>query len=214
MTSEEQHLLSELLEQLKQIKQVSKDPEADALIKSAANHQPDSLYLLVQKTLLQDQALLQARTHIADLNRQLQLASSKSSFLSSDPWGNSRPSMNPMMSTSTYPGSSPQGVLNPANSPFSGFLGSALTTAAGVAGGALLFQGLEGLLGGHHGMGGSGYGFNDTAYQDSLRPENVTINEYYGSDQAPEVSDAQSTFTGLDDDYGSDDGDSNSGFDI
>lgn len=40
----------------------------------------------------------------------------------------------------------------------SGFLGSALTTAAGVAGGLVAGNALMGLFSGHHGMGGDGFG--------------------------------------------------------
>ena len=86
--------------------------------------------------------------------------------------------------------------------PFSGgggignFLRSAGTTAAGVAGGAFLFEGLSGLFGGHHGgmgFGGGGMGFGGAPV------ENVTVNNYgddggYGSDSGV--------------DYDSDNGDS------
>jgi hypothetical protein len=59
------------------------------------------------------------------------------------------------------------------------FLGQAATTAAGVAAGAFLFQGIESLMG-HHGYGSP---YQDMAYQDAMRPENVTINEYYDGHQ-------------------------------
>jgi len=57
-----------------------------------------------------------------------------------------------------------------------GFLRSALTTAAGVAGGALLFQGIESLFGAGHGLGGFG----------SAAPglTETVVNNYYG-DAAP-----------------------------
>lgn len=67
----------------------------------------------------------------------------------------------------------------PPGGPFSGggglggFLRNAGQTAAGVAGGAFLFEGLQGLFGGHRGGGfGGGYGFAGAP------PETVTINEY------------------------------------
>lgn len=67
------------------------------------------------------------------------------------------------------------------------FLGTAAATAAGVAGGAFLFQGIESLLG-HHGSGG---GFFDTASATPEHVENVTINEYYdtGDDEPNPDSD-------------------------
>jgi hypothetical protein len=66
--------------------------------------------------------------------------------------------------------------------PFSGqqsglgsFLQSAGTTAAGVAGGAFLVEGLSNIFGGHHGFGGGGFGGGGGWGQPT---ENVTINNY------------------------------------
>jgi hypothetical protein len=70
-----------------------------------------------------------------------------------------------------------------------GFLRSALTTAAGVAGGALLFQGIEGLLGHHSGAFGSGLGSGyGGGYGSSVVEENVT-NNYYGGDSGTSQAD-------------------------
>jgi len=66
------------------------------------------------------------------------------------------------------------------SSGFGSFLGSAAATAAGVAAGAFLFQGIENLMG-HHDHGGGA--FSDTASDEGHQaPENVTINQYYGDD--------------------------------
>jgi uncharacterized protein len=54
------------------------------------------------------------------------------------------------------------------------FLGQAAATAAGVAGGAFLFQGVEDLLG-HHGGALSPHDIAPPA-------ENMTVNNYYGSE--------------------------------
>jgi hypothetical protein len=69
-----------------------------------------------------------------------------------------------------------------------GFLRSALTTAAGVAGGALLFQGIEGLLGHHGGAFGSGLGGYGSGYggNETIVEENVT-NNYYGDGGAQQA---------------------------
>lgn len=69
-----------------------------------------------------------------------------------------------------------QGFLGRGGQPsaMSGFLASAAATAAGVAGGALLFQGLEHLIGGAHGSGlGSGLGTGTPPVI-----EETVINEY------------------------------------
>lgn len=74
-----------------------------------------------------------------------------------------------------------QGFLGRGGQPsaMSGFLSSAAATAAGVAGGALLFQGLEHLIGGSHLSGlGTGLGTGTTPVI-----EETVINEY-GNDPA------------------------------
>ena len=89
------------------------------------------------------------------------------------------------------------------------FLGTAAATAAGIAGGAFLFQGIESLLG-HHGGGGS---FLDSAGEGGEHIDNLTINEYYGADQYPDQQSADDEFQNADfdaaddgyDDLGSDD---------
>jgi hypothetical protein len=66
-----------------------------------------------------------------------------------------------------------------------GFLRSALTTAAGVAGGALLFQGIENLLGHNAGAFGPslGAGYGGGAWGGGGAPVvNETVNNYYGND--------------------------------
>ncbi len=189
MNTEEKRLLSEFLDQLKGIRGIQKDEEALGLIKEAADSQPDALYLLVQKSLLQDQALNGAKAQIAALQRELADArrneGAAGGFLGNNPWGapTGRPASAPAPQSYTQPASVLGGM---GASPFGSFLGSAAATAAGVAGGAFLFQGLESLMG-HH---GGGYGFSDTGYMGHGGAENVTINEYYGDSAAPRTTDA------------------------
>ena len=186
MTPQEKEKLQQFLSQLNQAGGVQRDPEADAMINAAVSRQPDAAYLLVQRTLLQDQALEAAQARIADLERQAQAArpASSGSFLGgADTWGNSaRSAPAPASATperastlnaaapNPYPqagqGAYPQGqVPYPGQrqggwSRFGGggmgggggsFLGTMAATAAGVAGGAFLFQGLGNLLNNQHG---------------------------------------------------------------
>jgi hypothetical protein len=67
-----------------------------------------------------------------------------------------------------------------------GMLGNVAATAAGVAGGAFLFQGLEHLLGNHAGNGflGTQSGFNSLT-----QPVEETINNFYGSDPSKNTAD-------------------------
>jgi hypothetical protein len=71
---------------------------------------------------------------------------------------------------------------------FSSFLGQAAATAAGVAGGEFLFQGIENMFG-HHGGGGfggegfAGGGFGGERFANAGPTEDVTINNYYGPEE-------------------------------
>ncbi len=206
MTSEERRLLSEFLDQLKQAKVAIKDPDAEALISAAIARQPDAAYLLVQKALLQEQALNAAKAQIAQLQRQLEQAQARTGssggFLSSDPWAA------PTRPMSAPAGSWPSAAAQPSGSSALGsFLGTAAATAAGIAGGAFLFQGLESLLG-HHGYGGDFLNSSGTIPEPV---ENVTNNEYYGADDNSPEQDFQDAdfdvsdegFDGYSDDDGS-----------
>ena len=81
MTPQEQQQLSQFLNQLTQAKLSQKDPEAEALIQAAIKQQPDANYLLIQRALILEQALNNAKTQIADLQNQLRnTASNNTSF--------------------------------------------------------------------------------------------------------------------------------------
>lgn len=194
MNPDEKKLLTKFLAQLENIRGLAKDPEAEQLIARAAQIQPDALYLLVQKALLQEQGLRAAQARIEQLEDQLRrarnsgLTAAPGGFLGHDPWAQhptttgSAPLLRagqPASGTGAnpLPGSTPMG------GGFGSFLGAAAATAAGVAGGAFLFHGLESLLGQHP---GAGHGLSEASPQDAhMAPENVTINHYYGGDMSP-----------------------------
>jgi hypothetical protein len=156
MNEQERELLNALLNNLVTASVGQKDPEADDLIRRAIAQQPNATYLLVQRTLLQDVALKNAQARIAALEQQLRLAQSSSvrasgtgSFLGggweqptvASNWAQSSPPPYPQQNVQ------PAVTSRPQPSAFSSFLRSAATTAAGVAGGELLFQGFENLFG-------------------------------------------------------------------
>jgi hypothetical protein len=223
MTPQEHEKLQQFLSQLNQAGGVQRDPEADAMINAAVSRQPDAAYLLVQRTLLQDQALETAQARIAELERQAQVArpASSGSFLGGpDIWGNSarsapalasdtpertstlNPNSYPQAGQGAYPqgqGAYPQGqVPYPGQrqggwSRFGGggmgggggsFLGTMAATAAGVAGGAFLFQGLGNLLNSHHG--------NDAGQQHGLTSDT-------GAGQTPAADNSLAQDAGLND---------------
>ena len=147
MNPSDEKTLQDFLGQLVQARGVTKDPQADALIQRAVAEQPDAAYLLVQRALLVEQALGNAKARIAELERQTTKGSG--GFLDANTWGNSAQS-NPS-SPAPVQGAA-QGTAAPARS--GGFLGGAgggmlgtiAATAAGVAAGSFLFQGIGNLL--------------------------------------------------------------------
>ena len=155
MNPSDEKTLQDFLGQLVQARGVTKDPQADALIQRAVAEQPDAAYLLVQRALLVEQALGNAKARIAELERQTTKGSG--GFLDANTWGNSAQS-NP--STPAPVQSAVQGTAAPARS--GGFLGGAgggmlgtiAATAAGVAAGSFLFHGIGNLL--DHDGAGSG----------------------------------------------------------
>lgn len=185
MNANERQLLTRFLDQMKKAGHVEKDPEADTLIQSAIKDQPDAAYLLVQRTLLLEQALDNAKSRISSLE---QTARPPTSFLAgqqADPWGAapSAPAVRQAPPAYAQP-VQPQAYAQP-SAPGSSFLGNVATTAAGVVAGSFLFQGIENLM--HSGHGSPGWG-NDVGAQDHLT-ENTTINNYYGSDPGQTGSD-------------------------
>jgi len=172
MNQHEQQFLTQFLEQLIQAHATSKDSDAEAMIKKAALQQPDALYLLVQKACIQQQALISAQEQIEKLKQEVassqsptsassnSVESSKQSFFAGAPF---------MNSTISPPSQQPASAGGNGNSGFFGnFLSNAATTAAGVAGGAFLFQGLRGLLGGGHSQASPTEGFFSSPTQNAV----------------------------------------------
>ena len=71
MTSDERTLISTLFDRLKQAGGQPKDAEADEYIRSKVSEQSSAPYLLVQSTLVMQQALAAAQSRIASLEKQL-----------------------------------------------------------------------------------------------------------------------------------------------
>lgn len=183
MTPEERDLLSRFLDDLSRAQPGPKDAEAAARIAEALRA-PDAGYVLVQHAILADAALQDAQARIADLEHRLeevggwapaQRGDEGGGFLGAL-FGRARPGAGPSQSgghpigrpvpavPTTGSGYDPGrgGAPYSARGAFGGggglgsFLRGAGQTAAGVAGGAFLFEGLQGLFGGgrHEGFGG------------------------------------------------------------
>ncbi len=212
MTPEERNLISGLFDRLRNVNPGQKDQEAAQLIQQSTAAQPDSPYLLVQTLLVQEHALNNAQVRIQQLEKQVAQAAQPPTqqaggggFLSGlfghhadpapaqqpaqPPQGNIPPQQlpqNPAYTQSAPPYPSTVGMAPSAGG---GFLRSALTTAAGVAGGAVLFQGIENLLGHNSGpfggglggggfFGGGGGGFGGFGGGREIVENHETVNNY------------------------------------
>ncbi len=187
MNSQERDQLSQFLQQLSSVKLADKDAEAENLIRETAARQPDATYLLVQRSLLLEQALSNAKSQINALQNQLQNqpAPANSGFLNNDPWA--QPANNPAQVPGGGNYQVPRFAAAP-SAPASGFgggssfLGNVATTAAGVVAGSFLFHGIENLMG-HHAS--SPWGQHDASAINDHPAEQTTINNYYGDDANP-----------------------------
>lgn len=147
MQPQERDLIVELFGRLKPFEAQPRDGEASSLIAAFVAQQPAAPYLLTQTVLVQEQALKAAQARIAELEGK----STSGGFLAGapkiGPWG-SQPQAEPAAPSTRSP---LQAAVAPQQPAGGGFLRTALTTAAGVAGGALLFEGVRSLLGHGHG---------------------------------------------------------------
>jgi uncharacterized protein len=154
MQSEERELITGLFGRLQPFESQPRDGEAEALIKEGVARQPAAPYLLVQTVLVQEQALKAAQQRIAELEAKAGAAPAASGFLGSapkiGPWGAPAASAAPPPSVPST--RSPlQAAVAPQQGGGGGFLRTAMATAAGVAGGALLFEGIRSLMGSNPG---------------------------------------------------------------
>lgn len=164
MQNEEQHLIDNLFERLKkaETETAARDKEADQLIQQHIQSQPGAPYYMAQALIVQEAALSKLNTRVTELEQQLatQPKPSSGSFLAELFGGggnnntkaqaipgqaNYRTAQEPPANQQSY---AQQNASNTNRS--SGFLGGALQTAAGVAGGVVLGNMLTGLFNHSH----------------------------------------------------------------
>ena len=206
MTPQERELIDGLIQRIRNTQVTNKDTEAEQHLQQGLAGYPDAVYVLAQTVLVQQYGLTQAQQQIQQLQAALDEARQHASqagggsFLSKIFGGSSasqqgsgqgytaaQQSYQPV-NNSGYPSApyAQPGYGTPYAQPVSyapaggGFLRGALQTAAGVAAGEMVFQGMEGLF---HGFGG-GYGEG--------RPGETVVNNYYddaGRDEHRAVAD-------------------------
>ena len=162
MQNEEQHLIDNLFERLKkaEAEMSARDNDAEQLILKHMQSQPGAPYYMAQALIVQEAALTKLNARVTELEQQLATPakSSSGSFLAGLFGGGSssaksqaipgqanyRSAQEPQPNQPIYP---QQGT---SNAPRTGFLGGALQTAAGVAGGVVLGNMLTGLFSHSH----------------------------------------------------------------
>jgi hypothetical protein len=201
MQGQERDLIQGLFDRLKAYEAQPREPEAERLIAGLVASQPGAPYLLTQTVLVQEQALKVAQEKIAQL--EAQGAGASSGFLSSapkiGPWG-AAPGAAPG-AASPQPAPSTRSPLQAALAPQpagGGFLRSALATAAGVAGGALLFESLRGLFGHSEGAFSSG-ALGNAAPSPLMPPDQISSADLAQDEGAADDYDLTSNDSGPDD---------------
>ena len=180
MTPEERQMLAGLFERVGSTASTPRDPQAETFIADAVRALPYAPYVLAQTVLVQQQALENASRRLAELEAQAKAApQEETSFLGSigkslfgggqsapppPPRSNYDASAYQRQPTYAPPATQQQPAYAPRRRSRSmgraagrgaaaggGFMQSALTTAAGVAGGVVLAHSLGSLFGGHSG---------------------------------------------------------------
>ena len=158
MQAQERELISGLFGRLQPFESQPRDGEAEALIRDHIARQPAAPYLLTQTVLVQEQALKAAQERIAELEARAGAAAAPaaSGVLGSapkvGPWGDQSQAAAPRPPAPVPSTRSPlQAAVAPPAAGGGSFLRTAMATAAGVAGGALLFEGIRSLMGSNPG---------------------------------------------------------------
>jgi hypothetical protein len=194
VTPEENHLLTDLAAKIAQTPAPPRDPEAEEFIRRNIGSRPDALYLMTQTVLIQNMAIQQAQQQIRDLQQRAPQAGYPAapggSFLGQAPqpqYGAPQPQYAPAPPAPSFAtGSGP------------GFLRGAAQTAAGVAAGALAFEGIRSLFE-HPGFGGFNSGMGQAGFMGGGAPvEETVVNNYYDS-PAPGSDSTQTQDAGYDD---------------
>jgi hypothetical protein len=184
VTPQEEQLLNSLVERVSQTQLQEKDPDAEALLNKQLGFNPDALYILAQTTLVQNIALEQAQAQLAQAKAQLAQAQQQpahaTSFLggllghhdpapvaAAVPVAAASPAYQPVYAPPAPQYVQPQYQQTqyvPVAGAQPSFLRGAMQTAAGVAAGALAFEGVEAVLHGIGGFGQPAYGWGGPGF--------------------------------------------------
>jgi hypothetical protein len=229
MTPQEEEMIRGLIDRVQKTQLPEKDFAAEQLLEEGLGRNTDSLYILAQTVLVQKYALEQAQAQLAEAKSQIEQMRQQApqgqqrsgSFLGNllhwnDAPGSPQPPPPQQQGYTTVPPQYAQGAPPP---PYGqpvgygpgygapqggGFLQNAMQTAAGVAAGALAFEGIESLMHGFgHAAGYGGSGLGGFGSEAGERPE--VINNYYddrGGEHSGGVSAAEREEGGREDRLG------------
>lgn len=217
MNSDERQLITDLFGRMQSHGPVEKDAEAAALIGERVRAMPDAPYMLVQSVLVQEMALQQADERIRELEGRVAAieqqrpaaAAGGGSFLGGL-FGGGSPAPARQASRGAVPsvgGRAPMGAPRGQPSPWGAqggpggvgpqaaggsFMRTAMATAAGVAGGMLLADGIRNMMGGTATdpttTAANDTAANDTGADTTSTPEQGTYQD--PADNDPGVQDA------------------------
>jgi uncharacterized protein len=183
MNDQERQVISDIFRRLEQVADQPRDPEAERFIAEKLRQQPYAPYAMAQAVFVQEQALANLQAENEHLRAELDQASRRphqGGFLSSIFGGGASrppgPAYNTPPARQASPWGSPQqhpqqhygapqgGMMGGAPGPWGGgmmqrgggggFLGTALSTAAGVAGGMMIANALTNAFGGDNNPSG------------------------------------------------------------
>ncbi len=196
-------MIGGLIDRVQKTQLAEKDIDAEQMLQQGLGRNPDAIYILAQTVLVQKYALDQAQAQLSQAKAQIDQMQQHpepkhaTSFLGSllgrndAPPPPAPPQLPPQQmypSQQGFPSYAPVPVYSgapqygvPIGMGGGGFLQGALQTAAGVAAGALAFQGVESLM---HGFGhaagyGQEFGGIGGVAGEYQHPEDV-VNNYYG----------------------------------
>jgi hypothetical protein len=209
MTPQEQEMIGDLIDRVQKTQLAEKDMDAEQMLQEGMGKNPDALYILAQTVLVQKYALDQAQAQLTHAKAQIEQMQQHpeprhaTSFLGSLLGRSDAPAPPPPPQVYSappqgyapqpvqgYPQYGPMGGYPPQYGPpmgmgggGGGFMRGALQTAAGVAAGALAFEGVESLMHGFGHAAGYGPGSGFGGFDGGQRPTEEIVNNYYGDDR-------------------------------
>lgn len=158
MDTTERQIIDDLFEKLRQVEMRigPRDQEAEAHIRNQLARQSAAPYYMAQTIIMQEQALAAATAHIEKMERERETRSTGPGFLAGLFGGGGAPAAGRRPHAASgdqraTPTARPDQVAGPWQTGGPGFLGGAMQTAIGVAGGMMLVNALGGMFGANEG---------------------------------------------------------------